>query len=336
MQLIIDDEQHYPTTPTPAIRMSIGGDPIGRHKPASPELVRRVVLEAAAAWPELAGWDANTLIGTDKTGIGRGSACLASLVLRRDTYANLREDAAALAAKAAEAVRALPKPVRATSFPLLDTPLDRAQLDRQWARALGVAPPEPYRWRTSAPAARPEHLARQGRRTGLDVEREIAERTGGTCPIAAANLAGAEALPTGWRWGENDGPKTVRAYRDSMRGGFCRFDANGFDENDSMPQVRQAVEARARRLGLIGGEPQRTPLPEGWGWHDELACLAREQGGGNGRWAGIRANRRTPFSEGQIPTEVWTAVITEARRLGLIKGEHTRPSMIEHLCAAGL
>jgi hypothetical protein len=66
----------------------------------------------------------------------------------------------------------------------------------------------------------------------------------------------------------------VRAYRDHVDGGYCRCDAYGFSQAQAVPGVRAAVEARARRLGLLAAEPVGEPVlppgcrlsvtPEGW------------------------------------------------------------------------
>lgn len=83
----------------------------------------------------------------------------------------------------------------------------------------------------------------------------------------------AERLPDGWRWGETDASDAVRAYRDHVDGGYCRFDADlGLSESKPAPGVRAAVKARARRLGLLTSEP--AAVPGVWSASDEWKAKA--------------------------------------------------------------
>jgi hypothetical protein len=245
--------------------------------------------------------------------------------VRRDTYANMIEDATTLAEQARRAfAKVRCRECDRLGPPRLGSCSECGMLGSEVEREPATAA---FRWHTHAPPSRPEHLAEDRRcympedwsgapnpRVVLFARQDTHERAQANQIAQHLRRIGIEACVEGGPNEERNikyGPSTAHLIDALLEitglSGLERVDGY-FCEGDRDVYINLPPAALAN--------PEA--LPEGWEWHDELACLAHELGGGRGAWAGIRANRRTPFSHGRIPDAVWSAVEARARRLNLL------------------
>jgi hypothetical protein len=335
---------------TPDQGMGKSLERVAPYRAASPELVRRTVLEAASVYPELrgcrvalsaAGTEALVWYAPDHK---RGKWA----PVRRDTFANLRTDAHALAAKA---VAALPKPCP-----------ECVVCRGAWPLTCSACGPR----NVAAPAfvgltETPEHRAHRER-----ITREAAarERLDPTQTEISGNHMSVSSAPAGYTF-KVDLVGDVRASRDEWYCWYFSPRAQDFQievnaDGRSLPfggawgGHEDARQHAARMIGQVA-PPLRTArtgldvereiaertaradaetLPAGWRWEDSSPCVAATIRDGRRIHAGVESsgpNKGFRYWGGEATPEVWAAVEAKARRLGLIKPKTPGESLIGHL-----
>jgi hypothetical protein len=282
-------------------------DGIKALRSASPELVRRTVIEAASAWPELEGVKVTLASTNDRPAVwfppdhkhGNWGE------VRTDTLTNLREDAAKLAESAALAVRA-----------------ERAKVCQECVRWDG--PP-----RSGTPCGTCGSINAAERAAMLDaIEREIEREIEGE----AASVSEADfVVPlTADDWNRVIG----RTMRDGQAADAVTIEYEsapyaGF----SRGKVELSVEKQRKgptgtvRLGLpheIESGPtkpasERTPLPVRWTWDEVLIKSGALWCDGPGdSWAALGSDFVVTRDNSPAPPAIHNAIVTEAARIGML------------------
>lgn len=267
-------------------------------RPASDETVRKAVLAAMAAYPELGGCCIElSRFGSGKVAIYNGQDIVGCNRVHRDTYSHLEWDATRLVLEARDAIRRA-KANRCTECARLGPP-NLAHSTCSECGAKGSLPPD-----EPAPI-------RFGQLRDADASDFISSVLVDTPPVETINVVF-------FRKGEALDPKVISKEDALARAGLFRQHDQAYER---IGEWVQASSGALRWVALARAElddSERTPLRDGWEWEQGLTCCAAKSSDISETWCLVNPDLPADIrNSGAVPYDVSEAVETEAARLGI-------------------